>query len=117
MTMLFITGLVTLTATAQTNADDILGKWTNKDKTRVLEFVKSGNSYEAIIQEAPDKQLLGKKQLINLQYKSGTYQGSLYLPKHGKTLPCTIILNSNGTITLSAKSGFISQSQTWTKIK
>lgn len=114
--IILLTALFT-TAQAQTNADSILGKWTNEDKTRVLEFVKTGSNYEAIIKEAPDKSLIGKKQITNLKYSNGAYKGSVYLHKRGKTLPCTLTIKSNGSMRLSAKAGFMSQSQTWTRVR
>lgn len=114
LAFLFISGLFA-TADAQTNADSILGKWTNADKTRVLEFVKNGNGYDAIIKEAPDKSLVGVRQITGLKYSNGYYKGSVYLPKRGKTLPCTLTIKSDGTLQLTAKSGFMSQSQTWTR--
>ncbi len=109
--------LFTSQAKAQTNPDNILGKWTNEDKTRVLEFAKRGNFYEAVIQEAPDKNLIGQKQITNLRYDDGVYRGNLYLPKRGKTLSCTISVKDNSKMELSAKAGMMSQSQTWTRVK
>lgn len=114
---IFLLAALFTTAQAQTNADSILGKWTNEDKTRVLEFVKTGSNYEAIIKEAPDKSLVGKKQITGLKYSNGSYKGSVYLPKRGKTLPCTLTIKSDGSLQLSAKAGFMSQSQTWTRVK
>jgi len=116
ITILLFTALFT-TAHAQTNADSILGKWTNEDKTRVLEFVKTGSNYEAVIKEALDKSLVGKKQITSLQYSYGSYKGSVYLPKRGKTLPCTLIIKSDGSLRLSANAGFMRQSQTWTRVR
>lgn len=115
--MMLLVATVFTTAHAQTNADTILGKWTNDDKTRVIEFVKSGSSYDAIIKEAPDKSIIGKNQLTGLVYKNGSYSGKVYLPKKGKSFPCTVKLNSNGSLELSAKAGFMSKSQTWTRVK
>jgi uncharacterized protein (DUF2147 family) len=113
---MFLLATLFTTAQAQTNADNILGKWANEDKTRVLEFVKTGNNYEAVIKEAPDKSLVGKKQITGLQYSNGAYKGNVYLPKRGKTLPCTLTIKSDGSLQLSAKAGFMSQSQTWTRV-
>lgn len=114
---IFLLTAIIADAKAQSNADDILGKWTNEDKTRVLEFVKTGSDYEAVIQEAPDKTLVGKKQITGLKHNNGSYKGSLYLPKRGKILPCTLTIKSDSSLQLSAKAGFMSQSQTWTKVK
>lgn len=110
--------LLTGAAYAQTatTADGIVGKWTNEDKTRILEFVKNGTTYEAVIVQAPDQQMVGKKQITGLQYANGSYTGSVYLPKKNKTLPCTIKLKNATTLELSAKAGFMSKTQTWTRI-
>lgn len=114
---IFLLTAIIADAKAQSNSDDILGKWTNEDKTRVLEFVKTGSDYEAVIKEAPDKTLVGKKQITGLKHNNGSYKGSLYLPKRGKILPCTLTIKSDSSLQLSAKAGFMSQSQTWTKVK
>lgn len=116
MLMLLVAAMFT-TAHAQTNADAILGKWTNEDKTRVIEFVKIDSVYEAIIKEASDKTLVEKKQITGLQYAKNGYNGKVFLPKKGKSFPCTVKLNSNGSLELSAKAGFISKSQIWTRVK
>lgn len=116
MIFIFIAGLFTA-AKAQTNANDILGKWSNEDKNRVLEFVQNGSTYEAIIKQAPDPSLVGQKQLTGLSFSKSSYNGKLYLPKKGKSYPCTITLNANGTMELTAKAGMMSKSQTWTRVK
>jgi uncharacterized protein (DUF2147 family) len=98
--------------------DAIIGKWTNEDKTRIIEFVKTGATYEAVIKEAPDKSLIGKKQITGLQFDGRAYKnGKVYLPKRGKTYPCTVSLKGDDTMELSAKAGFMSKSQTWTRVK
>lgn len=116
MIFVFIAGVFT-TAKAQTKADDILGKWTNDDKTRVLEFVKNGSIYEAVIKEAPDNSLIGKKQITNLSFSNSSYKGTVHIPKKGKSFPCTVAIKSNGTMELTAKAGFMSKSQIWTRVK
>lgn len=105
------------TTYAQKNPDDILGKWTNEDKSRVFEIVKSGNGYNAVIQEAPSKDIIGKNQLVDLLYNDGIYKGKVYLPKKGKGYPCTVVVKSDGTLELTAKAGFMSRSQTWTRVQ
>lgn len=104
-------------ARAQNGGDVILGKWTNEDKTRVIEFIKSGSSYYAVIREAPDQSIVGKNQLTNLSYHEGGYNGNVLLPKKGKSYPCTLRIKSDGTMELTAKAGFMSKSQVWTKVK
>lgn len=113
---IFIAGFFTA-AHAQTNANNILGKWINNEKDRVLEFVQKGSTYEAIIKQAPDPSLVGQKQITELSFSKSTYNGKLYLPKKGKTFPCTISLNANGTMEITAKAGMMSKSQTWTRVK
>lgn len=108
------------TAYAQTssNADTILGKWTNEDKTRTIEFTKNGSSYEAVIKDAPDRNMIGTKQITGLQFDGRGYKnGKVYFPKKGKTFPCTVSLKADGTMELSAKAGFMSKSQIWTRVK
>lgn len=112
---LIMMGLVPPTQ-AQVDEAKLTGKWTNEDRTRVLEFVKTGDTYEAIIRQAPDKEMIGKKQITGLVYKGGTFKGTLHLPKKNKVLPCTLVINSDGLLELSAKSGFIGQKQTWSKL-
>lgn len=115
--ILFITSLFVTAANAQTNSEAILGKWTNEDRTRVIEFVKTGDGYEAIIKEAADRNLIGQKQITGLRYNNNGYSGTLHLPKKGKTFPCTAHIEDNGKLELSARVGFMSKSQTWTRVK
>jgi uncharacterized protein (DUF2147 family) len=100
------------------SGDGILGKWINEEHTRVLEFHKNGNYYEAIIKEAEDKSLIGKIQIANLQFIKDAYiNGKLYLPKKGKNFPCTAKIKPDGTLEISAKASFMSKSQIWSKVK
>lgn len=105
------------TTHAQKSADDILGKWTSEDKSRVFEIVKRGNGYDAVIQDAPSKDMIGKNQLEDLVYNDGTYKGKVYLPKKGKSYPCTVVVKSDDTLELTAKAGLISKSQTWKRVQ
>ena len=104
-------------AKAQSGSDAILGKWTNEDKTRVIEFIKSGSNYNAVIREAPDQSIVGKNQLTNLSYRDGIYNGNVLLPKKGKSYPCSLKIKTDGRMELTAKAGFMSKSQVWTKVK
>ena len=113
--LVFAVGLLS-TAYAQTDGDTILGKWTNEDKTRVLEFVKAGTGYDAIIRDAPDQDLIGKKQLTRMAYSKGIYTGTVLLPKKGKSYPCTLKMKADSTMELTAKTGFMSKSQVWTRV-
>lgn len=121
-TIYFSTVLVVLTmlvasADAQTKGDSILGRWTDEDRTRVLEFQKVGDYYEAIIKDAPDKTLIGQKRIVDLKYSGGAYNGLVYLPNRGRTLRCKLTIDSEGHLRLTAKSGFMSQSQTWSRVR
>lgn len=116
MILIFIAGILTA-ANAQTNADAVLGKWTNDEKNRVIEFVKTGDKYNAVIKEAPDNSIVGKNQLTDLVHKNGSYSGKVYLPKKGKSYPCTVSIKSDGSLELTAKAGFMSKSQTWTRVQ
>jgi len=116
MILVLVTGLLT-TVYAQNKADGILGKWTNKDKTRVIEFVKSGDGYDAVIREAPNANIVGRKQLTGVAYSNGTYTGNVLLPKKGKSYPCTLKMKTDSTMELTAKVAFMSQSQVWTRVK
>lgn len=114
--VLLVTALF-VQANAQNGADAIVGKWANEDKTRVIEFIKSGNSYNAVIREAPDKNIVGKNQLTNLAYHEGTYNGNVLLPKKGKSYPCSLRIKKDGSMELTAKAGFMSKTQVWAKVK
>ena len=103
-------------AHAQTNADVVLGKWTNEDKSRVVEFVKTGSGYEAVIRAAPDPALVGKKQLTGLVFGNGKYTGIVWLPKKGKSYPCVLKMKTDNTLELTANAGFMSKSQIWSKV-
>lgn len=101
---------------AQTGGDAILGRWQNEDKSRIMEFVKNGNTYEAVIIEAPDKSLVGKLQITGLVYDGGYTDGMVHLPKRGKVLPCTVKIIGNNKLELAAKAGFMSKTQTWSRL-
>ncbi len=104
-------------AKAQSGADAILGKWTNEDKTRVIEFVKAGSGYNAVIREAPDKSMIGKNQLANINYHEGAYNGNVLLPKKGKSFPCSLRIKADSSMELTAKAGLMSKTQVWRKMK
>ncbi|NCT73737.1 MAG: DUF2147 domain-containing protein [Chitinophagaceae bacterium] len=113
--LISISGMIT-GLSAQTSGDAILGKWTNEDKTRVIEFVKAGSGYEAIIKEAPDKSLIGVKQLTGLEYDGAGYKGQVHLPKKGKSYNCSLKVKADGLLELTAKAGIMSKSQLWKKV-
>jgi hypothetical protein len=54
--MLLVLAVALATGTrAQSSADVVLDKWTNEDQTRVIEFVKDGSGYQALIRQAPTR--------------------------------------------------------------
>lgn len=103
--------------TASTNADSILGKWTNADKTKIIEFLKNGNAYEAIVRKAGNSESIGKKMITDLAFNGKKYIGKVYIPKTKKKYDCSIVFLNSKTIELTAKSGFMSQSRQWTKVE
>lgn len=117
----FVTALFAATPAQaqQTKTNDVLlGKWTNEDKDRTIEFTKKGTEYIATIVAAEDKSLIGKQQITGLQWDGKTFKnGTLHVIKKGKTFACSVTVKDNNTIEISGKSGLISKSQAWTKIK
>lgn len=110
--------LFSLNVLAQTTNDKILGKWTNEDKTRIIEFVKSGDAYDAIIRKAEDNSLVGKKQITALKATGTTSfsDGTLHIIKKGKTAKCTASLSGDTTLYIKGSYGMMSKSITWTKL-
>lgn len=109
---------LSLIAKAQTNNDPILGKWTNEDKSRVLEFIKSGSGYEAVIIKAEDQSLIGKKQITSLRLSNekGFYEdGVLHIFQKNKTAFCSVKILDSESIELKATIGMFSKKQKWSK--
>ncbi|MGC3979347.1 MAG: hypothetical protein QM751_14655 [Paludibacteraceae bacterium] len=59
--LLTVTLLMRVGLFAQNQNDMILGEWENKEKTHIVEFVKNGNTYEAIIRKSKNSSVIGKK--------------------------------------------------------
>lgn len=117
--VLIITCLaLNLSLFAQSGNNSILGKWTNEDKTRVIEFVANGATFDAIIREAEDKSLIGKKQISGLKTTDNTtfIEGTLYLIKRGKSSKCAAKLLGSDQLQLKASYAGLSKTQTWTKL-
>lgn len=110
--------LLALGLYGQTGGDNIIGKWTNQDQTRIIEVVKNGNVYEAIVLKAEDKALVGKKQITGLTAMgNGNFtNGVVHLIKKGKTARCTAVLLRNNQLQLKATYGMMSKTQTWTRL-
>jgi uncharacterized protein (DUF2147 family) len=103
---------------AQNGAEKILGKWTNEDKTRVIEFVQNGNTYDAIIREAADKNMIGQKQITGLRSVNDVdfSDGTVFIIKKGKTAKCTATRKGEHTLQIHASYGMMSKTQIWTKL-
>lgn len=114
--LLFI--LLSMNMKAQTSEDKLLGKWTNEEKTRVVEFVKNGNYYDAIIRKADDASLIGKKQIGGLKPSGkGNYtNGTVYIIKKGKTASCSAQIVKDGLLSIKASYGMMSKTQVWTRL-
>lgn len=115
---LMVSVLLGISTYAQNSNDKILGKWTNKDKSRVIEFVKNGSAYEAVIIKAESSSLVGKKQITALKHnKDNAYKdGTLHIIQKGKTANCSAKLVSDTKLELKASIGFMSKIQVWKKI-
>ena len=116
--ILFVGLLLCAGINAQENNDKILGTWINEDRTRIIEFVKNGSRYDAIIRKAEDPKLHGKKQISGLQ-KSGSdtfKNGTIHLIKQGKTAKCSARLIGEDRIQLNASYGMMSRTQIWTRL-
>lgn len=103
---------------AQGSNDQILGKWTNEDKSRVIEFVKNGSYYDAVIIKSENASYIGKKQITNLKFaKNNAYIGGiLHVYQKGKTANCSAKLVSSTKLDLKASIGIMAKSQVWTKV-
>lgn len=102
---------------AQSN-DKILGSWTNADKSRIIEFVKSGTSYDAVIRKTDEASLLGKKQITGLVAtgKNSFAKGTLHIFKRNKEADVTANLVSDKKLEIKASIGFMSKKEIWTKL-
>lgn len=103
---------------AQVSQDKIIGKWTNEEKTRVIEFVKNGNYYDAIIRKAEDDSVIGKKQISGLKPAgNGSYtNGTVYIIKKGKTASCSAQITKDDLLNIKASYGMMSKTQVWTRL-
>lgn len=110
--------LFSMSAMAQNTNDRILGQWIDQDQTRVLEFVKNGSSYDAIIREAEPNSLIGKKQISSLKYDKGNAfkDGLLHVLQKGKTATCSAKLLDDNKLQLKASKGLASKLSVWTRV-
>jgi uncharacterized protein (DUF2147 family) len=84
----------------------------------VIEFVKNGSGYDAIIKEAEPDSLIGMKQITSLKHKRGNVytDGTLYIIQKDKTVDCSANILSDNRLELKVIYGFMSKSQIFTKI-
>lgn len=115
---LFVSALLYSGINAQESIDKILGTWVNEDRTRIIEFVKNGSSYDAIIRKADDPKLVGKKQITGLKKSGNTSfkNGVVHLIKQGKTAKCSARLVNENRLELNASYGMMSKTQIWTRL-
>lgn len=103
---------------AQSANDKIVGKWTNEERTRIIEFVKNGNTYDGVVRKAEDERLVGKKQITGLRANgnSSFTNGVVHLFKKGKTATCSVTLSGETKLYLKANYGMMSKTQVWTRL-
>jgi uncharacterized protein (DUF2147 family) len=138
--ILFVLVLAGLSSFAQ-NANDVLGKWLNKDKNAHIQIYKKGNTFYGKIawleeslnnpkkplldEQNPDERLrarpiLNLEILQNFRFNNGVWEdGTIYDPKSGKTYSCKISLNGNDKLDVRGFIGIslIGRTDTWTKVK
>ena len=116
--LLLIGIAMTLNLYAKDPYKAILGKWTIEDQNHVIEFVKSGSEYEAIVVEARDPSFIGKKQITSLKHKKGdSYKdGTLHNLQKGRTAKCSAELISDTELELKVSIGFMTKKQVWTRV-
>ena len=103
---------------AQENSEKILGKWTNEDQTRVIEFVKNGDEFEAIVRQAENPEGIGRKPITSLKYhKENTYKGgTVHIFARNTTAKCSAKIINKNELEIKAEFGIISRTNTWRRI-
>jgi uncharacterized protein (DUF2147 family) len=98
-------------------SDQILGQWTNEDRSGVLEFVKNGSDFDAIVRKAPIPDYIGKTQIASLKFqKDNRYEGgTFYAFKKDKTLRCAATLYSANELELKLSKGPMTQKRILTR--
>jgi uncharacterized protein (DUF2147 family) len=117
-----VCSLGSLRAAAQadsTQADRILGRWTNEGQTRTIEFIKKDGGYEAfpVVAGSHQPDTKGRAVISGLRYDGKKYTGQAYAPKQNRQFACSVVLQGNDKMVLTGKVGFISQTRTWTRVK
>lgn len=116
---MFLTLFLTFPFSFSIEPDSIIGKWENSDQSRVLEFVKSGNSYEARILEAKDSDLIGQNQLTDIIFskENEKYEGVLHIIQRNRTIPASLTLIDSNTMEIEVSKGPFSKKEKWVKIQ
>ena len=106
-------------ASAQSLNDKISGKWVNDDQSRVIEFVRNGSVYDAIIIKAEDSTIIGKKQITGLVFtgKDTFQKGVLHIILKNMTVNCKVRIIGDSELEIIVSKGFISKSQIWKRYK
>jgi len=123
---------------AQDSGDKITGVWLNDEHSVKMEILKEGSAYNGKIiwleretdkngkpltdKMNPDKQkqnrpILGLTILSGLKYSDGEWTGSVYAPKAGQSISCTVTLNGADKLQIKVSRGFLSKTKTWTRVK
>ncbi len=121
-----------------TTPDDILGVWLTENDESKIEIFKTGNEYFGKIiwlKEPNDKKGNPKKDvnnpdknkrnnaaigiliLKNVRYENGSWKGTLYGPKRGKEVACSLKLIGKDVLEGFVSYGFVSGSRTWRRVK
>lgn len=116
--ILFSTILLTVQSPSQPSHDKILGTWGSEEQSRTIEFIRNGDTYDAIIRSAGDAGLVGQKQITGLKAggENAFKNGTLHIIKKQRTAGCSARLVDDQTLELKASLGFLSKSQTWTRL-
>lgn len=120
MTMLLLASAALVSRNyAGNTADPIIGRWTNSDTSRVLEFVKTDEGYKAIVVDAEYKPAVGKIQISRLKRESGTTytDGLLHIIQKDKTASCSATIIDSVHMVIKVRRGLVSKTQVWTRVE
>ena len=140
--MMLAAALFTLSANAQKNADDILGKWLNEDEDAHIEITKRNDMYYGklvwllnpneddtglpkVDDDNPDPALqsrpvLGLEILTDFVFDGGNWEdGKIYDPKTGKTYKCYMKFVEEEKIKIRGFIGItiLGRTSYWTRVK
>ncbi|MDN4165322.1 DUF2147 domain-containing protein [Cytophagales bacterium LB-30] len=134
--------LLSMPLWAQKEADQILGKWYNTEKSAQVEIYACGDRYcgkivwlkeptyedgtAKIDKNNPEEKLrsralMGLNLLTGFEYDEDNVweDGEIYDPKEGKTYSCMLTLKPNGELEVRGYVGFslIGKTVIWTRVK